>query len=153
MILNSPTMSEIPHCTQNGRNSDFERRRPVNDNWRYSRTSLCRVALRRECSNGFAFGGVYVEQKIQPSDAQHFSNSRVQHGQLDLRIPLASRYQDRTKRTNSSTVNTSHLSHLQDDLPGGVEGLPCGSHEFNRLRPIRQPPAAAQYRDVVVSSD
>src|SRR6476646_11453365 len=90
--------------------------------------SSSHVALCRECSNGFAFGGVYVEQKLQPSDAQDFRNSWVQHGQLDLRVPLASRYQDRTEGTNSATVNTSHLSHLQDNLPSGFEGLPCGAH-------------------------
>src|SRR6476661_7481446 len=92
---------------------------------RSSRILSSHVALCRECSNGFAFRGVYVEQKIQPSDAQDFRNSRVQHGQLDLRVPLASRYQDRTEGTNSATVNTSHLCHLQYNLPSGLEGLPC----------------------------
>jgi hypothetical protein len=152
-VTSVTTLLQNPDFSQNARGRGFRVKSPGFDSWRSSRRLSSHVALCRECSNGFAFRGVYVEQKIQPSDAQDFRNSRVQHGQLDLRVPPASRYQDRTEGTNSATVNTSYLSHLQDNLPRGFEGLPCGAHECNRFRPVRQPPPATQYRDVLASGD
>jgi hypothetical protein len=88
----------------------------------HSAASWRQHLLGQECSNGFGFVGVYVEEKVQPSDAQDLRDSWVQSGQLDLRIPVASRYQDRTEGTNSATVDLSHLSHLQDNLLSGFEG-------------------------------
>ena len=118
---------------------------PGNDRLVLLAASSCQGSLFQECSDGFAFGGAYVEEKFQPGDAQDFRNSRVQSGELDLRIPVAGRYQDRTEGTNSATVDLSNVSHLQDNLLSFFEGLPCSAHQFIRFRTVRQLATASKY--------